>query len=276
MSGIAALLLALGHDVSGSDKVETVEVGRLCKKGLRFECPESAGGVHGAEIVLYSSAIKPGNAAFDEAHRLEIPMARRADALAAIMSAKKGVVVCGMHGKTTTSAMAAHVLRSGGLKALTLRRGRDPDPRNKCAMDSEGELFVAEGDESDGTLINYHPSLAIVLNIEPEHLDFYKDLAAIDAVYAKLIAQTSQHIFYCADDEGAARVCASHPRAIPTAMQLAATIDHIAQKPKTSLVFFRGVPKQESWRNRAQHPRRTQRGERSGSHRPGHRTRNPV
>ena len=106
MSGIAALLLALGHDVSGSDKVDSVEVGRLCKKGLRFECPETAGGVHGAEIVLYSSAIKPGNPAFDEALRLGIPMARRADALAAIMSAKKGVVVCGMHGKTTTSAMS--------------------------------------------------------------------------------------------------------------------------------------------------------------------------
>ena len=214
MSGIAALLLALGHDVSGSDKVDTVEVGRLCKKGLRFECPETAGGVHGAEIVLYSSAIKPGNPAFDEALRLEIPMARRADALAAIMSAKKGIVVCGMHGKTTTSAMSAHVLRSGGLKPSHYVGAEIPILGTNARWDSEGEYFVAEGDESDGTLINYHPSCAIVLNIEPEHLDFYKDLAAIDAVYAKLIAQTSGHVFYCADDEGAVRVCASHPQAV--------------------------------------------------------------
>ena len=214
MSGIAALLLALGHDVSGSDKVDTVEVGRLCKKGLRFECPESTAGVHGAEFVLYSSAIKPGNAAFDEAQRLRIPMARRADALAAIMSAKKGVVVCGMHGKTTTSAMAAHVLRSGGLKPSHYVGAEIPILGTNARWDSEGEFFVAEGDESDGTLINYHPDRAIVLNIEPEHLDFYKDLAAIDAVYAKLISQTSGHVFYCADDEGAARVCASHPQAV--------------------------------------------------------------
>jgi UDP-N-acetylmuramate-alanine ligase len=80
--------------------------------------------------------------------------------------------------------------------------------------DSEGEYFVAEGDESDGTLINYHPTHAIVLNIEPEHLDFYKDLAAIDAVYAKLVAQTSGSVFFCGDDPGAQRVCSSHPRAI--------------------------------------------------------------
>jgi len=214
MSGIAALLLALGHEVSGSDKVDTVEVGRLCKKGLRFECPQSAEGVRGAEIVLYSSAIKPGNPAYDEAVRLGIPMARRADALAAIMSAKKGIVVCGMHGKTTTSAMAAHVLRSGGLKPSHYVGAEIPILGTNARWDSEGEYFVAEGDESDGTLINYHPTHAIVLNIEPEHLDFYKDLAAIDAVYAKLVAQTSGNVFYCADDAGARRVCQTSPRAV--------------------------------------------------------------
>ena len=214
MSGIAALLLALGHDVSGSDKVDTVEVGRLCKKGLRFECPQTAQGVHDAEIVLYSSAIKPGNPAFDEARQLKIPMARRADALAAIMSAKKGIVVCGMHGKTTTSAMAAHVFRAGGLKPSHYVGAEIPILGTNARWDSEGEYFVAEGDESDGTLINYHPAYAIVLNIEPEHLDFYKDLAAIDAVYSRLISQTSGNVFYCADDAGASRVCASHPRAV--------------------------------------------------------------
>ncbi len=73
---------------------------------------------------------------------------------------------------------------------------------------------MAEGDESDGTLINYHPEHAIVLNIEPEHLDFYKDLAAIDAVYAKLTSQTRGNVVYCGDDAGATRVCASHPGAV--------------------------------------------------------------
>ena len=214
MSGIAALLLGLGHKVSGSDKVDTVEVERLIKKGLVFHSPHSSECIHGADIVIYSSAIKAGNPAFDAATGQKIPMARRADALAAIMDSKKGVIVCGMHGKTTTSAMAAHVLRAGGFKPCHYVGAEIPILGTNARWDSEGEWFVAEGDESDGTLINYHPEHAIVLNIEPEHLDFYKDLTAIDAVYYRLISQTAGKVFYCADDEGAQRVCASHPRAI--------------------------------------------------------------
>ena len=200
MSGIAALLLGLGHKVSGSDKVDTIEVERLIKKGLVFHCPHSPECVRDADIVIYSSAIRAGNPAFDEAVRLDIPMARRADALAAIMGSKKGVIVCGMHGKTTTSAMAAHVLRAGGFKPSHYVGAEIPILGTNARWDSEGDWFVAEGDESDGTLINYHPHHAIVLNIEPEHLDFYKDINAIDAVYKRLIGQASGHIFYCADD----------------------------------------------------------------------------
>lgn len=214
MSGIAALLLALGHRVSGSDKVDTIEVQRLVKKGLDFHTPHLSGEVNGAELVVYSSAIKTGNVAYDEATQLGIPMVRRADALAAIMNSKKGVVVCGMHGKTTTSSMAAHVLRSCGLKPSHYVGAEIPILGTNARWDSEGEYFVAEGDESDGTLINYHPEHAIVLNIEPEHLDFYKDLAAIDAVYTKLVTQTRGKVIYCGDDEGATRVCASHPGAV--------------------------------------------------------------
>lgn len=214
MSGIAALLLGLGHKVSGSDKVDTVEVERLIKKGLIFHSPHSTECIRGADIVIYSSAIKAGNPAFDAATNQKIPMARRADALSAIMDSKKGIIVCGMHGKTTTSAMAAHVLRAGGFKPCHYVGAEIPILGTNARWDSEGEWFVAEGDESDGTLINYHPEHAIVLNIEPEHLDFYKDLTAIDAVYYRLITQTTGKVFYCADDEGAQRVCASHPRAI--------------------------------------------------------------
>ena len=214
MSGIAALLLALGHQVSGSDKADTVEIERLKKKGLIFQRPHQSGEVNGAELVVYSSAIKAGNVAFDEARQWHIPMVRRADALAAIMAAKKGVVVSGMHGKTTTSAMAAHVLRSGGLKPSHYVGAEIPILGTNARWDSEGEYFVAEGDESDGTLINYHPEHAIVLNIEPEHLDFYRDLAAIDAVYGKLTSQTRGKVIYCGDDEGATRVCAAHSGAV--------------------------------------------------------------
>ncbi len=214
MSGIAGLAIALGHRVSGSDKVVTVEVERMVKKGLHFQSPHTAEEVRDTELVVYSSAIKPGNAAYDETRRLGLPLVRRADALAAIMNAKKGIVVCGMHGKTTTSSMATHVLRGGGLRPSHYVGAEIPILGMNARWDSEGEYFVAEGDESDGTLINYHPEHAIVLNIEPEHLDFYKDLAAIDAVYAKLASQTRHKVVYCGDDPGATRVCAHHPGAV--------------------------------------------------------------
>lgn len=214
MSGIAALALALGHRVSGSDRANTAEVERLRKKGLEFHGPHRAEEITDADLVIYSSAIKPGNPAFDAARALDKPMVRRADALAAIMGAKKGVVVCGMHGKTTTSSMAAHVLRVCGFKPSHYVGAEIPILGTNARWDSEGEFFVAEGDESDGTLINYHPEHAIVLNVEPEHLDFYKDLAAIDAVYGKLIAQTRGKVIYCSDDAGATRVAAAHPGAI--------------------------------------------------------------
>ena len=214
MSGIAALLLALGHRVSGSDRTDTAEVERLRRKGLQFETPHGAGMVGDADLVIYSSAIRPGNPAYDSAISRNKPMARRAEVLAALMTGKEGVVVCGMHGKTTTSAMAAHVLRAGGLKPSHYVGAEIPILGTNARWDSEGRHLVAEGDESDGTLVHYHPRHALVLNIEPEHLDHYPDLGAIDAVFSTLLAQTSGNVYYWADDPGASRVSSGHPRAV--------------------------------------------------------------
>jgi UDP-N-acetylmuramate--L-alanine ligase/UDP-N-acetylenolpyruvoylglucosamine reductase len=207
MSGIAGLLLSLGHRVSGCDRVSTLETRRLETLGLKFHLPQTADTVQGAELVIYSSAIKPGNPAFDEAVRLRFPMIRRADALAAVMSAKRGIVVAGMHGKTTTSAMAAHVLRVGGLKPSHYVGAEIPILGTNAHWDKGGEYFVAEGDESDGTLSNYRPEHAVILNIEEEHLDFYPGLAAILEVFGQLVAQTRGKIIYCCDDQHAARLC---------------------------------------------------------------------
>ncbi len=214
MSGIAGLLLALGHHVSGSDKAATVETARLASLGLRFHQGHDAANVADADLVIFSSAIRPGNVEYDEAARSGRNMARRADALAAVMNCKKGVVVCGMHGKTTTSSMAAHILRVGGLHPSHYVGAEIPILGTNALWDPEGEYFVAEGDESDGTLALYHAEHAIVLNIEEEHLDYYENIDAIDTVYRQLCSQTRRNIFYCADDEGAVRVCAALPRAI--------------------------------------------------------------
>jgi len=190
MSGIAGLLLSLGHQVSGSDRVTTVETDRLQKLGLKFYLQHQAAAVTDAGLVIYSSAIKPGNVEYDEAVRLGKPMARRAGALAAIMERKKGVIVAGMHGKTTTSSMAAHVLRTGGIKPSHYVGAEIPILGTNAHWDDEGDYFVAEGDESDGTLALYRPEHSIVLNIEEEHLDYYKDLAAIEVVFNQLLDQT--------------------------------------------------------------------------------------
>jgi UDP-N-acetylmuramate--L-alanine ligase/UDP-N-acetylenolpyruvoylglucosamine reductase len=214
MSGIAGLLLALGHRVSGSDKVATIETDRLRGLGLQFTCPHTADAVRDADIVIFSSAIKPGNVAYDEAHKLGKMMVRRADALAAVMHRKRGIVVAGMHGKTTTSAMAAYVLRNGGLHPSHYVGAEIPILGVNAHWDTEGEYFVAEGDESDGTIALYHPEHSILLNVEEEHMDFYESLDAIKAVYGQLLDQTSGSVFYCVDDPHATEVCKDRPNAI--------------------------------------------------------------
>ena len=208
MSGIASLLLDLGYQVSGSDRSTTVETERLQAAGLGFFCPHTAESVAGAGVIVYSSAIKPGrNIAYDAALAAGIPLFRRAEALASIMAQQQGIVIAGMHGKTTTSSMAAHVLREAGLNPSHYVGAEIPLLGTNARWDPNGEYFVAEGDESDGTLVLYHPRHTILLNVEEEHLDHYQSLAEIDAVYGQLLDQTSGAAYYCAADEGSTRVC---------------------------------------------------------------------
>src|SRR2546430_12490959 len=214
MSGLAALLIELGHVVSGSDKVTSMETDRLQRLGLRFDeqhLPEHA---DAAELVVFSSAIKADNPILVRARDLAKPIARGAEALASLMRAKRSIVVAGMHGKTTTSAMTAHVLREGGLHPSHYVGAEIPILGTNAHWDVRGEWFVAEGDESDGTLELFHPEHTLVLNMEEEHLDFYADLAAIEKVFVELIGQTTGKIFYCADDPNAARICRSYDRVI--------------------------------------------------------------
>ncbi|MES2570946.1 MAG: Mur ligase family protein, partial [Verrucomicrobiota bacterium] len=165
-------------------------------------------------LVIYSSAIRPEHPDYAEAVRLGKTLLRRAEALAAVMQSKKAIVVAGMHGKTTTSSMAAHVLRIGGVQPSHYVGAEIPILGTNAHWDPHGEHFVAEGDESDGTLALYHPEHVIILNIEEEHLDYYADLAAIEIVFNKLLSQTRGHVFYCADDPHATRICSLHPGAI--------------------------------------------------------------
>ena len=214
MSGIAALLLQLGHDVRGSDKARTLETERLAQLGLRFSSPHRAEDAGGAELIIFSSAIKEDNSILADARARKIPAIRRAEALAAIMLGKRGIIIAGMHGKTTTAAMAAHVLRGGGLHPSHYVGAEIPILGSNAHWDPRGEFFVAEGDESDGTLQLFRPEHALILNVEEEHLDFYRDLVAIEEVFRKLLAQTKGTAFFCADDPHARRICEPHQQAI--------------------------------------------------------------
>ncbi len=214
MSGIAALLLDLEHEVSGSDKIRTLETDRLQRLGLQFHREHRAEDVATADVIIYSSAIKKENPILSSARQSGKLLVRRAEALAAIMRGKRGIIIAGMHGKTTTSAMVAHAFREGGLHPSHYVGAEIPILGTNAHWDPRGDYFVAEGDESDGTIRFFHPEHTLLLNIEEEHLDFYADLAAIESVFAHLLEQTRAKIFYCADDVNAKRLCERRQHAI--------------------------------------------------------------
>jgi len=211
MSGLALLLMELGHTTSGSDRVTTAETERMESRGLLFSSPQAAENVRGCDLVIYSSAIKPGNPEYDEALLRNIPLVRRAEALAALFNGQEGIVVSGTHGKTTTSAMLAHVLRLGGKSPSHYVGAEIPVLGSNAFWDTDGTAFVAEGDESDGTLVCFEPEDAIILNIEADHLDHYSGIDEIREVFDTLVAQTRRAAIYCAEDAVATQVAKAAP-----------------------------------------------------------------
>ncbi len=214
MSGLARMLLEMGHRVSGCDRVTSTETERLQQAGLVFSCPHSAESVQDAEIIIYSSAIREENVALAAARKNGSLCLRRAECLAAILNNKKGIVVAGTHGKTTTSAMSAHLLREGRMRPCHYVGAEIPVLGANAHWTQDSEYLVAEGDESDGTLVNYIPEHSIILNIEAEHLDFYRDLDHIKEVFHRLCRQTRGKLIYCKNDAGAHDVCSQYPNTI--------------------------------------------------------------
>ena len=215
MSGLARLLIQMGHQVSGSDRVTSGETERLRMLGLDFSTPHSGEVVKNTDAVIYSSAIRPTNPALSEALIQKIATFRRAECLAAILHTKAGVVVSGTHGKTTTSAMIAHILRQGDFMPCHYVGAEIPVLGSNAEWNQDGEYLVAEGDESDGTLALYHPKHAIVLNVEEEHLDHYtRGIEQIREVFNNLLDQTSDTVFYCRECEEATQLCVTRDNSI--------------------------------------------------------------
>ncbi len=214
MSGLALLLLGMGHRVSGSDMVTSGETQLMQGLGLVFSSPHRADEVHAADVVVYSSAIREENVARAEAREKGIPCIRRAECLAAILHTREGVIISGTHGKTTTSAMCAHVLRRGGIMPCHYVGAEIPVLGANAHWEEDCKLMVAEGDESDGTLALYKPQHAVILNIEEEHLDFYSGIDHIKEVFTTLLDQTRGNKIYYAGCPVASELCSGRDGAI--------------------------------------------------------------
>ena len=215
MSGLARLLIQMGHRVSGSDRVTSGETERLRELGLDFSTPHSASAVEGVDAVIYSSAIREDNPTLAAAQKGGIANFRRAECLAAILHAKAGVVVSGTHGKTTTSSMIAHLLRQSEPRPSHYVGAEIPVLGSNAEWNEEGDFFVAEGDESDGTLALYRPRHSLVLNVEEEHLDHYtRGIEQIRKVFSTLLDQTSGSIVYCSECPEATKLCGSRDNVV--------------------------------------------------------------
>ena len=202
MSGIAEVLLTLGYKVSGSDLKSSSVTERLAEKGaIIFEGhrPEN---ITSAEVVVASSAIRRDNPEITAAHAQHVPVIQRAEMLAELMRLKYGIAVAGMHGKTTTTSMVAAVLAAGGLDPTVVVGGR-VDAMGSNARLGKSQYLVAEADESDRSFLKLSPILAVVTNIDREHMDCYRDMADVEQAFLDFIDRVP---FYgmavlCHDDE---------------------------------------------------------------------------
>ena len=203
MSGIAELLLNLGHQVSGSDIQESEITRRLETLGATISYSHQPQQVAGADAVVVSSAIDSDNPEVAAANMdYHIPVIRRAEMLAELMRLKYAILIAGAHGKTTTTSMVGTVMAEGGLDPTVIIGGR-LNAWGTNAKLGQGDFVVAEADESDGTFLMYSPTISLVTNIDTEHLDFYKDLDAIKETFLEFINQVP---FYglnilCLEDE---------------------------------------------------------------------------
>ena len=217
MSGIAEVLLNLGYTVSGSDLKLTPTTGHLQALGATVFEGHSAGHVAGAHVVVTSTAVRPQNPEVTEARRLGVPVIPRAEMLAELMRLKYGVAVAGSHGKTTTTSMVALVLDKGGLDPTVVVGGR-VGVLGSGARLGKGEFLVAEADESDRSFLKLTPTLAVVTNIDREHLDAYRDLGDVQEAFLGFVNKVP---FYgcavmCLDDAPVAAILPRVERRVVT------------------------------------------------------------
>jgi UDP-N-acetylmuramate--alanine ligase len=202
MSGIAEVLFNLGYHVSGSDIKETEVTRRLQTMGCEIFYGHRKENVKEADVVVVSSAIRQGNPEVEVAEQRLIPIIPRAEMLAELMRMKVGIAVSGTHGKTTTTSLIATVLGAAGLDPTVVIGGRLNSIGSNARL-GQGEFLVAEADESDGSFLKLMPTIAVVTNIDPEHLDYYKGIEEIKETFLIFLSKIP---FF-----GLAVICLDHP-----------------------------------------------------------------
>ena len=206
MSGIARLLLARGIAVSGSDLKDSRGLAALREAGAKVFVGHRRRQVGRPDAVVVSAAIPPGNVELKEAQRQDLPIASRAHVLAALMRSKRSVAVAGTHGKTTTTSMISVMCSRLGLDP-TFVIGGDLNEIGSGAGHGAGDVFVAEADESDGSFLLYEPAVAVVTNIEVDHLDYYPGRAEVETAFAAFAGRAGS-VVACWDDSGVRRALA--------------------------------------------------------------------
>jgi UDP-N-acetylmuramate--alanine ligase len=209
MSGIAEVLINLGYKISGSDLKTSSITQRLAGMGARVFEEHAAENIAGAEVVVTSSAIVQANSQnpsqsnpeVEEAHRLHIPVIPRAEMLAELMRLKYGIAIAGMHGKTTTTSMVAAVLAAGGLDPTVVVGGR-VDAMGSNARLGNSEYMVVEADESDRSFLKLSPVLAVVTNIDREHMDCYRNMRDVKHAFLEFMDRVPFYgvVVVCNDD----------------------------------------------------------------------------
>ena len=193
MSGLAEMLLKEGYTVTGSDNANSHAVERLRKMGIPVQVGHDERNVQGAKLLVFSAAISPENPERQEARRLGIPEMERSTLLGQLMRGHKNAVcVCGTHGKTTTSSMIAETLLECGMEP-TVHIGGRLDALGGGSRVGKKDVFVAEACEFHGSFLEMHPTIAVVLNIDEDHLDWYKDIDHIEAAFGQFLSLLPPH-----------------------------------------------------------------------------------
>lgn len=201
MSGIAEVLINLGYRVSGSDLMRSSITDRLQGIGLRFDTGHRAHQLGDADMVVVSSAVPTNNPECEAAKRNGIPVVRRGEMLAALAGRKRGVAIVGSHGKTTTAAMIALVLESAGLDPTAILGGQLSEFGSNVRL-GQGELMVVEADESDRSFLQLSPEIAVLTNLDEEHLDVYNGMADLEDSFVTFAGQVEPNgcVVACVDD----------------------------------------------------------------------------